>query len=80
MAATAEPPQPEVAKPLLGLLNGIAQATYYGNSDITEELLRDQLYPETAAQEFGALLAKMRGIVKVTGAGLASGEGEREWN
>ncbi|XP_053140266.1 COMM domain-containing protein 1 isoform X2 [Hemicordylus capensis] len=66
MAATAQqqPPPPEAAKPLLGLLNGIAQATYYGNTEITQELLRDQLYPEAAAQEFGALLAKMTGIVK----------------
>ncbi|XP_044310092.1 COMM domain-containing protein 1 isoform X3 [Varanus komodoensis] len=64
MAAIAEHPPPEASKPLLGLLNGIAQATYYGNAEITEKLLRDQLYPETAAQEFAALLAKMTGIVK----------------
>ncbi|XP_061482136.1 COMM domain-containing protein 1 [Rhineura floridana] len=64
MAAAAERPPPEAAKPLLGLLNGIAQATYHGKAEITEELLRDQLYPETASQEFGALLGKMTGIVK----------------
>ncbi|XP_026524206.1 COMM domain-containing protein 1 [Notechis scutatus] len=64
MAASAEHPLPEPAKPLLGLLNGIAQATFYGNTEITEELLREQLYPETASQEFGVLLAKMKGIVK----------------
>ncbi|XP_072860071.2 COMM domain-containing protein 1 isoform X2 [Pogona vitticeps] len=64
MAATGEHPPPETGKPLLGLLNGIAQATYYGNAEITEELLREQLYPETAPQEFGVLRAKMTGIVK----------------
>ncbi|XP_028577754.2 COMM domain-containing protein 1 isoform X1 [Podarcis muralis] len=64
MAAAADRPPAEAAKPLLGLLNGIAQATYYGNAEITEELLRDQLYPETAPQEFRALLAKTTGVVK----------------
>ncbi|XP_060086508.1 COMM domain-containing protein 1 [Heteronotia binoei] len=64
MAAASERPLLEAAKPLLGLLNGIAQASYYGNAEITEELLRDQLYPDLAPQEFRALQAKMTGIVK----------------
>uniref|UniRef100_A0A8C7E5C7 COMMD1 N-terminal domain-containing protein n=1 Tax=Naja naja TaxID=35670 RepID=A0A8C7E5C7_NAJNA len=64
MAASVEHPLPEPAKPLLGLLNGIAQATFYGNTEITEELLREQIYPETASQEFGVLLTKMKGIFK----------------
>uniref|UniRef100_A0A0F7ZBA0 COMM domain-containing protein 1 n=1 Tax=Crotalus adamanteus TaxID=8729 RepID=A0A0F7ZBA0_CROAD len=64
MAASAEHPLPEPTKPLLGLLNGIAQSTFYGNTEITEELLREQLYPETSSQEFGVLLAKMKGIIK----------------
>ncbi|XP_054851404.1 COMM domain-containing protein 1 isoform X2 [Eublepharis macularius] len=64
MAAASERLQPEATRPLLGLLNGIAQAFYYGNAEITEELLRDQLYPDLAPQEFRALRAKMTGIVK----------------
>uniref|UniRef100_A0A8D0DLN3 COMM domain-containing protein 1 n=1 Tax=Salvator merianae TaxID=96440 RepID=A0A8D0DLN3_SALMN len=64
MAAPAEHPPAESMKPLLGLLNGIAQSTYYGNMEITEDLLREQLYPEMAPQAFGALRAKMTGIVK----------------
>ncbi|XP_003215256.1 COMM domain-containing protein 1 isoform X1 [Anolis carolinensis] len=64
MAAPAEPTPPEAAKPLLGLLNGVAQAVYYGNAEITEALLREQLFPDMAPQEFGVLLAKMTGIVK----------------
>ncbi|KAK9411074.1 COMM domain-containing protein 1 [Crotalus adamanteus] len=76
MAASAEHPLPEPTKPLLGLLNGIAQSTFYGNTEITEELLREQLYPETSSQEFGVLLAKMKGIIKVTEAWLA---GWPEW-
>ncbi|XP_048338870.1 COMM domain-containing protein 1 [Sphaerodactylus townsendi] len=64
MAAPSERPLVEAAKPLLGLLNGIAQASYYGNAEITEELLREQLYPDVAPQEFRALQVKMTGVVK----------------
>uniref|UniRef100_A0A8C5M9V2 COMM domain-containing protein 1 n=1 Tax=Leptobrachium leishanense TaxID=445787 RepID=A0A8C5M9V2_9ANUR len=52
------------AKSLSGLLNGIAQSRYYGNKDITEELLKSELYPELPQEEFKALLEKMVGIVK----------------
>ncbi|NXI47535.1 COMD1 protein, partial [Galbula dea] len=65
MAAPEQlPPPPEGSKPLSALLNGIAQATYYGNADITEELLRGQLYPEAAPEEFRALRAKMSGLLQ----------------
>lgn len=64
MAALEQPP-PEGSKPLSGLLGGIAQAAYYGNADITEELLRGQLYPEAAPEEFRALRAKMGGLLQV---------------
>lgn len=64
MAAPEQPP-PEGSKPLSGLLGGIAQAAYYGNADITEELLRGQLYPEAAPEEFRALRAKMGGLLQV---------------
>ncbi|KAK2531824.1 Commd1 [Columba guinea] len=63
MAAPEQPP-PEGSKPLSGLLGGIAQAAYYGNADITEELLRGQLYPEAAPEEFRALRAKMGGLLQ----------------
>ncbi|XP_061212158.1 COMM domain-containing protein 1 isoform X2 [Neopsephotus bourkii] len=64
--AAPEPPQPppEGSKPLSALLSGIAQAAYYGNADITEELLRGQLYPEAAPEEFRALRAKMGGLLQ----------------
>lgn len=64
MAALEQPP-PEGSKPLSGLLGGIAQAAYYGNADITEELLRGQLYPEAAPEEFRALRTKMGGLLQV---------------
>ncbi|XP_077171398.1 COMM domain-containing protein 1 [Paroedura picta] len=64
MAAALERPPPEAAKPLLGLLVGIAQASFHGHAEVTEELLREQLYPDLAPQEFRALQAKMAGVVK----------------
>lgn len=60
----------EAVKPLSGLLNGIAQRVYYGNSEITEELLKDELYPDVPQEEFRALYEKMRGLLKVWNAGL----------
>uniref|UniRef100_A0A8C8EAB2 COMMD1 N-terminal domain-containing protein n=1 Tax=Otus sunia TaxID=257818 RepID=A0A8C8EAB2_9STRI len=71
MAAPEPPPPPEGSKPLSALLSGIAQAAYYGNADITEELLRGQLYPEAAPEEFRALRAKMSGLLQVPGLGGA---------
>lgn len=75
--AAPEPSQPpsEGSKPLSALLSGIAQSAYYGNADITEELLRGQLYPETAPEEFRALRAKMGGLLQVPAAGGAALKG-----
>lgn len=55
----------EGCKPLSGLLSGLAQEAFHGPSDITEELLRSQLYPDVPSEEFRPFLAKMRWILKV---------------
>ncbi|KAG8443951.1 hypothetical protein GDO86_009226 [Hymenochirus boettgeri] len=55
---------PDSAKTLTGLLNGIAQGTYYGNSEITDDLLKSELYPEVPVDQFRALLDKMKGLIK----------------
>lgn len=55
----------EATKALSGLLNGIAQKVYYNNSDITEELLNTELFPELTRDQFTALHDKMRGLLKV---------------
>lgn len=55
----------EGAKPLSGLLSGLAQDAFYGYPGITEELLRSQLYPEVPPEEFRPFMAKMKGILKV---------------
>ncbi|XP_056423993.1 COMM domain-containing protein 1 [Hyla sarda] len=54
----------EHSKAFSGLLNGIAQSRYYGNPEITEELLKRELYPELPPNEFTALHDKMQGIIK----------------
>lgn len=64
----------EGCKALAALLSGIAQAAYHGNAALTAELLRGQLYPEAAPEEFAALRAKMGGLLQVPpGAGVRGG-------
>lgn len=55
----------EATKSLSGLLSGIAQKVYYNNSEITEELLKNELYPELSQEQFKALHEKMKGLLKV---------------
>ncbi|XP_040891692.1 COMM domain-containing protein 1 [Toxotes jaculatrix] len=54
----------EASKSLSGLLNGIAQKVYYKNTEITEELLKNELYPELSREQFEALHEKMKGALK----------------
>ncbi|XP_051561584.1 COMM domain-containing protein 1 [Myxocyprinus asiaticus] len=52
------------ARSVSALLNGIAQRVYYGNTEITEELLKNELYAELSQDEFHALHEKMRALLK----------------
>ncbi|XP_041640241.1 COMM domain-containing protein 1 [Cheilinus undulatus] len=54
----------EATKSLSGLLNGIAQKVYYKNREITEELLKTELYPDLPEEEFRALHEKMKSLLK----------------
>ncbi|XP_077427732.1 COMM domain-containing protein 1 [Vanacampus margaritifer] len=55
----------ESSRSLLGaLLNGVAQQTFYQNSDVTEDLLKSQLYPEATQEHFKALYDKMKALLK----------------
>lgn len=51
-------------KSLSGLLNGITQKVYYNNTEITEELLKNELYPDLPQEDFNALYEKMKGLLK----------------
>jgi len=55
----------EAAKSLTGLLNGIAQKAYYNNAEITEEVLKTELYPDLSQDNFNALHERMKGLLKV---------------
>ena len=50
---------------LLGLLNGIARHDYYKEYEITNEFLKNELYPDMADPDFEALVHKTRGLLKV---------------
>ncbi|KAJ8246189.1 hypothetical protein GJAV_G00264690 [Gymnothorax javanicus] len=52
------------SKSLSGLVNGIAQIVYYNNSEISEELLKNELYPDLPQEQFVLLLEKMKGLLK----------------
>ncbi|KAG5278383.1 hypothetical protein AALO_G00098380 [Alosa alosa] len=54
----------DTLKSLNGLLNGIAQKVYYNKLEITEDLLKNELYPDLSQEEFHALHEKMKGLVK----------------
>lgn len=49
---------------LAALINGIIRLDYYGDSTITEELLKNELYPEESSDNFAALLHKIRALIK----------------
>ncbi|KAM7419880.1 hypothetical protein PAMA_016807 [Pampus argenteus] len=54
----------EAAKALSGLLNGVAQKEFYNNGDVTEALLKVELYPQLSEEDFTALHEKMRSLLK----------------
>ncbi|XP_078000817.1 COMM domain-containing protein 1-like [Glandiceps talaboti] len=52
------------SRSLLGLLNGIAKSTYYGDIDVTNDFLKEELYPNMSLDEFQALLTKCTSLLK----------------
>lgn len=53
-----------IDKTVLALLNGIAKRDYYGDSEINEEFLREELYGEMDETSFGNHLKKFESLVK----------------
>ncbi|XP_062912132.1 COMM domain-containing protein 1 isoform X3 [Mobula hypostoma] len=53
------------SKSLSGLLFGLVQITFYRNPAVTEQMLKDELYPELSEQDFQVLVEKMNGILRV---------------
>ncbi|XP_075905010.1 COMM domain-containing protein 1 [Nelusetta ayraudi] len=54
----------EAARALSGLLSGIAQKVFFDKAEITEELLREQLFPELSTGDFRTLYDRMSGLLK----------------
>jgi len=54
----------DTRKSLLALLNGIARHDYYAESELTDQLLKEQLYPTLPDEEFTSLTQKARSIIK----------------
>lgn len=55
----------EAARALSGLLSGIAQKVFFDKAEITEELLREELFPELSPGDFQSLYDRMSGLLKV---------------
>ena len=52
-------------KNTIALLNGICKRSYYGETDLTDEFLHTEIFPDVPDDAFNALLAKCTGLVKV---------------
>lgn len=53
------------SKSFLALLNGLARRNYYGQSEITDEFLKEQIYPETSQEDFEYIQTRCKGLLKV---------------
>ena len=51
-------------KNVVGLLNGLARRNFYGESDITDEFLHQELFPDFSAEQFAALLKKFDALAR----------------
>ncbi|PIK60180.1 putative COMM domain-containing protein 1-like [Apostichopus japonicus] len=55
----------------VGLLNGIAKREYYGSTDITNEFLKEELFPNLSLEEFTAVYTKCSHLLKnIASAGM----------
>ena len=59
-----EPKMAAADKNVVGLLNGIARREYFGESDITDEFLHQELFPDLSAEQFDALLKRYETLTR----------------
>jgi len=55
----------EDTKNTLALLNGIARRAYYKESEITDEFLKSQIYPDMPQDEFQKLVSRFANLIRV---------------
>lgn len=51
-----------------GLLSGLAQRLYYSNPDVTDELLKNELYPSLSDEHFSKLVSKATTVLRTLAA------------
>ena len=51
-------------KNYVGLLNGLARRTYFAEENITDEFLKQELFPDLSQDEFDALLKRCDNLMK----------------
>ncbi|XP_005112903.2 COMM domain-containing protein 1 [Aplysia californica] len=52
------------AKCFQALLNGLAKRNYYGVKELTDDVLKEEIYPELGQEEFNRLNSKCTGLLK----------------
>lgn len=53
------------SKNVLALLNGLAKRTYYGETEITDDFLKQEIFPNLSDEDFTNLLSKCSSLIKV---------------
>ena len=51
-------------KNFVGLLNGLARRTYFSEENITDDFLKQELFPDLSQDEFDALLKRCDNLLK----------------
>ncbi|KAH9499614.1 COMM domain-containing protein 1 [Bulinus truncatus] len=52
------------AKCFLALLNGISRKNYYGHPEITEDYLKQEIYPDSSQEDFTRICSRANGLLK----------------
>lgn len=52
-------------KYFLALLNGLARRNYYGHSELTDDVLKEEIYPDISQEEFARISSRAAGLMKV---------------
>ena len=53
------------AKCFAALLNGLSKQVYFRNTELTDNVLKEQIYPDLSEDDFNRLKTKTTGLLKV---------------
>jgi hypothetical protein len=54
----------EDPKCYLALLNGIARRNYYGNTELTDDVLKAEIFPDISQDDFVKIITRTNGLMK----------------